>query len=82
MYFVPRFLGQRGRVTAANCSSSSSSSKRLHATVIRRSVGSEGRLVSLTLSVNDFEFSVTSAYCPCPSADRVRFFDSVLEPPC
>ena len=54
--------------------------KRLHATVIRRSVGSEGRFVSLTLSVNDFEFSVTSVYCPCPSADRVRFFDSVLEP--
>ena len=54
--------------------------KRLHPTVVCQSVGSEGMLVSLTLSVNGLEFTVTSVCCPCPSADRVRFFDSVLEP--
>ena len=70
--------------TSKRCGVAILVAKRLHATVIRRSAGSEERLVSLTLSVNDFEFSVTSVYCPCPSAESPVFrlrFGTLPRPP-
>lgn len=54
--------------------------KRLHATTTRTYVDQEGRVVSLSLSVNGTDINVTNVYCPCPIAERVLFFNTVLSP--